>query len=71
MRRPTAQAYVLPQTCRERSGGIQQEQCMHFSGKKEKVIQFSKYREVLRLSKEGMDEIEIAKNLNMGKGESN
>ncbi|NLH95859.1 MAG: hypothetical protein GX477_00740 [Clostridiaceae bacterium] len=38
-------------------------------GKKEKVIQFNKYQEVLRLSKEGMDEIEIAKNLNMGKGE--
>lgn len=39
------------------------------SGKREKVIQFNKYQEVLRLSKEGMNELDIAKNLNMGKGE--
>jgi len=37
--------------------------------KKDNVIQFNKYQEVLRLSREGMDELEIAKNLNMGKGE--
>lgn len=36
----------------------------------EKVIPFgNKYAEVLRLSKEGMDETVIAKNLNIGKGE--
>jgi len=39
------------------------------SPRKDKVIQFNKYQEVLRLSKEGMDELDIAKNLNMGKGE--
>lgn len=39
------------------------------SGRREKVIQFNKYQEVLRLSKEGMNELDIAKNLNMGKGE--
>jgi DNA-binding NarL/FixJ family response regulator len=38
--------------------------------RKEKVIPFSsKYSEVLRLSKEGMEDTEIAKSLNMGKGE--
>ncbi len=40
------------------------------SRKREKIIPFNnKYTEVLRLSKEGMEELEIAKNLNMGKGE--
>jgi len=39
------------------------------AGKKDKVIHFNKYQEVLRLSKEGMNELEIAKNLDMGKGE--
>lgn len=38
-------------------------------GKRDKIIQFNKYQEVLRLSKEGMNELDIAKNLNMGKGE--
>jgi len=38
--------------------------------KKDKIIPFSsRYAEVLRLSKEGMKEVDIAKNLNMGKGE--
>ncbi len=38
--------------------------------KKDKVIPFNnKYSEVLRLSKEGMEDLEIAKSLNMGKGE--
>lgn len=40
-------------------------------GKKEKVIQFNKYQEVLRLSKEGMDEIEIAKTSTWEKVRSN
>ena len=33
------------------------------------IIQFNKYQEELRLSKEGRNELDIAKNLNMGKGE--
>lgn len=38
--------------------------------KKEKVIPFNnRYSEVLRLSKEGMEDLEIAKSLNIGKGE--
>lgn len=38
--------------------------------KKEKVIPINnKYSEVLRLSNEGMEDLEIAKSLNMGKGE--
>lgn len=39
-------------------------------GKKEKVIQFNnKYSEVMRLSQEGMGSLEIARELNIGKGE--
>ncbi len=38
--------------------------------KKDKVIPFNnRYSEVLRLSREGMEDLEIAKSLNMGKGE--
>lgn len=38
--------------------------------KRDKIIPFnSRYAEVLRLSGEGMKELDIAKNLNMGKGE--
>lgn len=38
--------------------------------RREKIVPFNnKYSEVLRLSKEGMQNLEIARNLNMGKGE--
>ncbi|NLK86364.1 MAG: hypothetical protein GX279_02600, partial [Clostridiaceae bacterium] len=38
--------------------------------RREKVIPFSnRYSEVLRLSNEGMGDLQIAKSLNMGKGE--
>ncbi len=41
-----------------------------YNKKKDKVIPFNnRYSEVLRLSKEGMEDVEIAKSLNIGKGE--
>jgi hypothetical protein len=43
---------------------------MHSAKKSEKVIPINnKYSEVIRLSQEGLYEVEIAKKLNMGKGE--
>lgn len=57
----TAQAAVTAYKSNEKPSSEKQ---------KEKVIPFSnRYAEVLRLSKQGMNEVDIAKNLNMGKGE--
>jgi len=64
-----ARAYIAASPAGSVAAAYSRNSARNAARKKDNVIQFNKYQEVLRLSREGMDELEIAKNLNMGKGE--